>query len=128
MSGSALDGILHGARVPGPVRDAIARRIGLLRRKRPAETRGPSPRLLLGEPLAVLAPLIRRFRAPVALPRTAHPRVVMLLPGFGTHPLRMRYMAQQLERALRGNAPGGLWWMCSFGAGFSCHGAFLKVD
>jgi predicted naringenin-chalcone synthase len=33
-----------------------------------------------------------------------------------------------LERALRDHAPGGLWWMCSFGAGFSCHGAFLKVD
>ena len=33
-----------------------------------------------------------------------------------------------LERALREHAPGGLWWMCSFGAGFSCHGALLKVD
>ena len=33
-----------------------------------------------------------------------------------------------LERALRDKAPGGLWWMCSFGAGFSCHGALLKVD
>jgi alkylresorcinol/alkylpyrone synthase len=33
-----------------------------------------------------------------------------------------------MERTLRGNAPGGLWWMCSFGAGFSCHGALLKVD
>lgn len=33
-----------------------------------------------------------------------------------------------LERALRNDAPDGLWWMCSFGAGFSCHGAFLKVD
>jgi predicted naringenin-chalcone synthase len=33
-----------------------------------------------------------------------------------------------LERALQNGAPGGLWWMCSFGAGFSCHGALLKVD
>jgi predicted naringenin-chalcone synthase len=33
-----------------------------------------------------------------------------------------------LERALNNAAPGGLWWMCSFGAGFSCHGALLKVD
>jgi alkylresorcinol/alkylpyrone synthase len=32
-----------------------------------------------------------------------------------------------LERALRENAPGGLWWMSSFGAGFSCHGALLEV-
>ncbi len=33
-----------------------------------------------------------------------------------------------LERALANNAPGGWWWLSSFGAGFSCHGALLKVD
>lgn len=33
-----------------------------------------------------------------------------------------------LERALAENSPGGWWWMSSFGAGFSCHGALLKVD
>ena len=33
-----------------------------------------------------------------------------------------------LDRALRENAPGGTWWMSSFGAGFSCHGALLKVE
>jgi len=32
------------------------------------------------------------------------------------------------DAALRGGAPGGYWWMSSFGAGFSCHGALLKVD
>ena len=32
-----------------------------------------------------------------------------------------------LQAALRDNAPGGWWWMSSFGAGFSCHGALLKV-
>ncbi|MGZ5034479.1 MAG: 3-oxoacyl-[acyl-carrier-protein] synthase III C-terminal domain-containing protein, partial [Usitatibacter sp.] len=32
-----------------------------------------------------------------------------------------------LDAALRGRAPGGLWWMSSFGAGFSCHGALLEV-
>ena len=31
-----------------------------------------------------------------------------------------------LDRALR-EAEGGLWWMSSFGAGFSCHGALLEV-
>ena len=31
-----------------------------------------------------------------------------------------------LDRALK-SAPGGLWWMSSFGAGFSCHGALLEV-
>jgi alkylresorcinol/alkylpyrone synthase len=33
-----------------------------------------------------------------------------------------------LERALREGAPPGHWWMSSFGAGFSCHGALLKVQ
>ena len=33
-----------------------------------------------------------------------------------------------LERALAQNTPGGWWWLSSFGAGFSCHGALLKVD
>jgi alkylresorcinol/alkylpyrone synthase len=33
-----------------------------------------------------------------------------------------------LERALAESAPGGWWWLSSFGAGFCCHGALLKVD
>ena len=81
------------------MREAIARRVGLLRRRSPVEVHGPAPRLFLSEPLAFLEPLTRPFRRPPALPRTAHPRVVMLLPGFGTHPLRMRRMARELERA-----------------------------
>jgi len=32
-----------------------------------------------------------------------------------------------LQAALRNNAPAGRWWMSSFGAGFSCHGAMLRV-
>jgi alkylresorcinol/alkylpyrone synthase len=32
-----------------------------------------------------------------------------------------------LDAALKGRAPGGLWWMSSFGAGFSCHGTLLDV-
>jgi len=33
-----------------------------------------------------------------------------------------------LEAALADRAPGGYWWMASFGAGFSGHAAMLKVD
>jgi alkylresorcinol/alkylpyrone synthase len=33
-----------------------------------------------------------------------------------------------LKAALDGAAPPGVWWMSSFGAGFSCHGAFLEVE
>jgi predicted naringenin-chalcone synthase len=33
-----------------------------------------------------------------------------------------------LEAALADSAPDGYWWMSSFGAGFSCHGALLEVE
>ncbi len=33
-----------------------------------------------------------------------------------------------LESALREAVPDGLWWMSTFGAGFSCHGALLEVS
>ena len=32
-----------------------------------------------------------------------------------------------LRAALADRAPSGWWWMSSFGAGFSCHGALLRV-
>jgi len=32
-----------------------------------------------------------------------------------------------LQAALSAHARGGWWWLCSFGAGFSCHGALLEV-
>jgi len=33
-----------------------------------------------------------------------------------------------LQQALSDSVPPGLWWMSSFGAGFSCHGALLEVS
>ncbi|MBC7444420.1 MAG: hypothetical protein H7273_02980 [Polaromonas sp.] len=33
-----------------------------------------------------------------------------------------------LQAALQDKAPGGWWWLSSFGAGFSCHGALLEVQ
>jgi alkylresorcinol/alkylpyrone synthase len=33
-----------------------------------------------------------------------------------------------LQAALSDSAPGGAWWMSSFGAGFSCFGALLEVE
>ena len=33
-----------------------------------------------------------------------------------------------LEAALADGAPPGWWWLSSFGAGFSCHGALLRVQ
>jgi alkylresorcinol/alkylpyrone synthase len=33
-----------------------------------------------------------------------------------------------LEAAVADEAPAGWWWLSSFGAGFSCHGALLKAS
>jgi len=33
-----------------------------------------------------------------------------------------------LQAALTDDAPGGWWWLSSFGAGFTCHGALLQVQ
>jgi alkylresorcinol/alkylpyrone synthase len=33
-----------------------------------------------------------------------------------------------LQNALAAATPAGWWWFCSFGAGFSCHGALLRVE
>jgi alkylresorcinol/alkylpyrone synthase len=61
----------------------------------------------------------------------------------GLQPNQLRYSREALRRygnlssafvyfvldaALADNAPGGWWWMSSFGAGFTCHGALLAVD
>jgi predicted naringenin-chalcone synthase len=61
----------------------------------------------------------------------------------GLHPNQLRYSREALRRygnlssafvyfvldaALSDHATGGWWWMSSFGAGFTCHGALLAVD
>jgi alkylresorcinol/alkylpyrone synthase len=33
-----------------------------------------------------------------------------------------------LQAAMKGSAPDGWWWVSSFGAGFSCHGALFRVN
>ena len=48
-----------------------------------------------------------------------------VLSEFGNVSSPFVYFA--LQAALRHNAPAGWWWMSSFGAGFSCHGAMLSV-
>ncbi|MEO7383946.1 MAG: alpha/beta fold hydrolase [Novosphingobium sp.] len=74
-------------------RTELARRASLAREARPDGVRGPSSRLLWGE-LGSIAQM--RRRAPQIEP-ALRPQPVILLPGFGSHPLRMRH----LERALR---------------------------
>lgn len=77
----------------------FGRRIALAREERPEEELGrPQFTRLLGE-LDVLAEPARRLLRKVDIPPARTSRLVMVLPGFGTHPVRMRYLAQQLERA-----------------------------
>jgi pimeloyl-ACP methyl ester carboxylesterase len=76
----------------------FARRIALAREAQPKEARPPRGLLLAAELGYVVEPLLRPFTRWTPAPAAA-PRTVMLLPGFGAHPARMRYMARQLEAA-----------------------------
>lgn len=76
----------------------LARRIALAREPQPAGARPPKLGLLLAELAYVFEPIRRQFAQWQPEP-ARNPRVVMLLPGFGTHPARLRYMARQLEAA-----------------------------
>lgn len=80
------------------VREGAVRRFELLRQPNPHTARGPKARHFLGE-FGNVAEAIAQHFMPFEVAPARHPRQVMLLPGFGTHPLRMRYMAQQLEKA-----------------------------
>jgi pimeloyl-ACP methyl ester carboxylesterase len=78
----------------------LARRLALAREVCPEEHEAGKPQLvrLLGEAEVLLEPLRRPFRK-LAVPVARHPQTVMILPGFATHPMRMRYLARQLEAA-----------------------------
>lgn len=77
----------------------LARRIALAREVYPDQEKG-KPQLirLLGELDLVLEPA-RRMTRTIDIAPARNPQTIILLPGFATGPTRMRYMAQQLERA-----------------------------
>ena len=77
---------------------ALKERLALAAEPNPENVASPSLRRLLAESQAVFEPL-RRMGRRLDIALTADPRTVMLLPGFATHPVRMRYMARQIERA-----------------------------
>jgi alkylresorcinol/alkylpyrone synthase len=70
-------------------------------------------------------PVLDRIRDALRLPEAEMAGSRDLLARFGN--LSSPFVLFVLERALQEKAPGGWWWMSSFGAGFSCHGALLKV-
>lgn len=77
------------------MRSAIARRAALAREPHPEGVRKPPLRLFFAE----LASLRRGGRKLLGIERALHPQPVMLLPGFGAHPNRMRPMAEALAQA-----------------------------
>ena len=80
-------------------RDEFARRAALARQPGPQGVRGPRLALLLGE-IRVLAGLVKRPMGFGPVPFVAaSPQPVMLLPGFGAHPMRMRRMQTALTAA-----------------------------
>jgi len=95
----ARDATFDGHPVAEPGWREVARRVALARRPRPEGSRNPSLRSLIGERGELAEPLRRALSPPLAVSRARTGRVVVLLPGFGTGPGRMRYMARQLERA-----------------------------
>jgi pimeloyl-ACP methyl ester carboxylesterase len=78
----------------------LARRVALAREACPEENEAGKPALarLLGEAQVLLEPW-RRPRRKLDIAATTNPQMVMILPGFATHPVRMRYLAQALEAA-----------------------------
>jgi pimeloyl-ACP methyl ester carboxylesterase len=88
-SGDAAD---DGA---GSLRAALARRAELAREKHPEGVRTPPLQYMLAE----LRSLYRAGYNGKPMPSAARPMPVMLLPGFGSHPRRMRPMADALAAA-----------------------------
>ena len=78
---------------------ALRRRLVLMRAVAPEGARGPSSALLPAEIRTFVADALRVRRRQLPLPVAKNPRVVVLLPGFGTRPWRMRHMAGALESA-----------------------------
>lgn len=79
-------------------REEFARRVALARE--PVDEPASRPPLWrFAAEAQALGEVVRRPRRQIIVRKTKNPRTVMVLPGFMTHPLRMRYMARHLERA-----------------------------
>lgn len=78
---------------------AVARRTALARQPRPEGVSGPPLRLLLAELGALAKNRATAHAAPNHAIRALRPQPVMILPGFGCNPDRMRKMTRALEAA-----------------------------
>ena len=76
----------------------LARRVALARQPLEEQVSSPPLRRLAAELSYLAEPVRRQFRT-IDVAKSDRPTRVMLLPGFATHPLRLKYLARQLERA-----------------------------
>lgn len=77
----------------------IARRIALASEDYPDQEAGkPTLAKLAGE-LDLLIEPFRRITRKLDIPAAKNPQIIILVPGFASGPNRMRYMAQNLEKA-----------------------------
>jgi predicted naringenin-chalcone synthase len=74
----------------------------------------------------VLQAIERRLELDGEPPHAALRYSAAMLREYGN--LSSAFVYFVLEAALADDAPGGWWWLTSFGAGFACHGALLRVD
>lgn len=97
------------------IRDGIVHRHALAFQPRPTTARGPALPRLLAELKTPFETWQANRAVRVAVPPASPPeapnvksRAVMLLPGFGTHPVRMKSLARTLEMAGHRVADWGL--------------------
>ncbi|MGV3511198.1 MAG: esterase/lipase family protein [Novosphingobium sp.] len=81
------------------LREEIARRGALAFQPRPAQSRGPKWQALLGELRTPVEHWQASRQRQQLEERAESSRAVMLLPGFGTHPARMKPLRVALEAA-----------------------------
>lgn len=90
---------LFSFRKPALGESELARRIALAQGDYPEEEKG-KPRLArMWRELEFLIEPVRRIGRRLDIPQTSNPQTIILMPGFGTGPSRMRYMARQFEKA-----------------------------
>ena len=80
-------------------RNTVLQRVALAGETAPDDAGGPSLRRLAGELTVFGQPFRRMFTKAALVPRAARPTTVMLVPGFATHAVRMRFLARDLRAA-----------------------------
>jgi alkylresorcinol/alkylpyrone synthase len=70
--------------------------------------------------------VLKSLQAEFGLPDQEVRHSAKILDEFGN--LSSPFVLFALQAALEDRVPGGYWWMASFGAGFSSHGAVLEVE